>query len=290
MHKFILHNGQIHEASSKLLSPGQVGVLSGWGVFSTIRIFDGVLFAFERHWARMKKDAEIMRVPFPADPRQVENLLLELVDANHASNAALRIAVVRNHGGIWEGPGIKRDFDVVALTTNVRDWGQGVKLGIAAQARHAQSRFAGVKILSWAENLVLYEDAHSQGYDEVVLLNERGEVSECTSANIFCANGNRVLTPTLVSGCLPGVTREVLLTEVRVAGISIEERVLTPTDLEAADEVFITSTTRQLLPVLSIEGLAIRTNGHARERLQTAFSEYVDRYVAAHRGAGTKTR
>ncbi len=92
-------------------------------------------------------------------------------------------------------------------------------------------------------------------------MNERGEVSECTSANIFAATGGQVSTPPLNSGCLPGVTRELLLDVVRVPGISVVERTLTPADLERADQVFITSTTRDLLPVVDIEGLSVRTGG-----------------------------
>ena len=103
-------------------------------------------------------------------------------------------------------------------------------------------------------NLTWLESAQRRGFDEVILLNERGEVAECTSANIFIANGSQVWTPPLSSGCLPGITRELLLGEVGVPGIQIGEKALLPEDLESADEVFITSTTRNLLPVLQIEG------------------------------------
>src|SRR5712671_3477733 len=106
MHRFILHNGALHEASEKLLSPGQVGLLSGWGVFTTIKVIDGVLFAFERHWARMSRDAALMRVPLPADAGRVESDLLRLVEKNAAFLSTLRLNVVRNHGGMFEGPGI----------------------------------------------------------------------------------------------------------------------------------------------------------------------------------------
>ena len=98
-------------------------------------------------------------------------------------------------------------------------------------------------------NLTWLESAQARGFDEVILLNERGEVAECTSANLFIANGSQVSTPPLSSGCLPGITREVLLAEIRAPGIRVEEKALKPGDLEAADEVFITSTTRDLLPV-----------------------------------------
>jgi branched-subunit amino acid aminotransferase/4-amino-4-deoxychorismate lyase len=84
---------------------------------------------------------------------------------------------------------------------------------------------------------------------------------------------------------LPGVTRAVLLEELRVPGLSVEERVLLPSDLESADEVFLASTTRELLPVASIEGLKIRSAQTARDRLQKAFTAYIESYVTARRGS-----
>jgi len=266
MHRFLLHNDEIRDAGDRIVSPGQVGLLNGWGVFSTVRTYDGVLFAWERHWARMQRDAERLRVPFPKDSQWLEERLHRLVEANQAWNATLRVVVIRNRGGMWEGPAATRDFDVVAFTADVNQWGASVKLGVVPHARHAASEFAGVKYLSWSENLTLYERAHEQGFDEVILLNERGEISECTSANIFVAAGDRVWTPPLASGCLPGVTRALL-----------------PKDLECTDEVFIASTTRELLPVISIEGLNVRTCQKMRDRLQHAFTAYVEKYVAARR-------
>jgi branched-chain amino acid aminotransferase len=282
MHPFVLHNDLIREAAEPLLSPGQVGLLAGWGVFSTIRVSSGVLFAFERHWERMQRDAAALCVPFPSDPEYLRSRLLELVRANAALDASLRVIIVRNRGGVWEGPN-ERDFDLIGFTADLKDWGAGVRLGLQAGGRHAASPFAGAKSLSWAHNLVFLDRAHEKGFDEVVLLNERGEVSECTSANIFVTTGNEVWTPPLHSGCLPGVTRELLLEEVRVEDISVREKTLRPTDLEQADEVFITSTTRNLLPVLSVEGLSIRRAGAACRLLENAFSRLLERYVAGHR-------
>src|SRR6266852_302591 len=283
MHRFILHNDEIHEASERLLSPGQVGLLSGWGVFTTIKVIDGVLFAFERHWARMSRDAALMRVPLPPDPARLEENLLRLVERNAAPNATMRVNVVRNRGGVYEGPDITRASDVVAFTTGLTDWGSSVKLDYVPQARHAESAFAGTKILAWGMNLTMLEDARLRGFDEVVLLNERGEVAECTSANIFAAKGGEVWTPPLSSGCLPGITRELLLAEAHPPGVRVSEKALTPADLESADEVFISSTTRDLLPVSMIGPRHISNAGHAREALQGAFSIYVDAYVAEHK-------
>jgi branched-chain amino acid aminotransferase len=285
MHRYLLHNDEIRDTSAQDLSAGQVGLLNGWGVFSTIRVYDGVMFAWERHWDRMHIDAGRLRVPFPPDQDWLAQRLHRLMEANQAWNATLRVAVIRNRGGMFEGPGPMREYDVVAFTADVHRWGSSVKLGLIPNARHAASEFAGTKNLSWSDNLAWYERAHEQGLDEVVLLNERGEVAECTSANIFAAQGGQVWTPPIDSGCLPGVTRALLLEKIRVPGLRVAEKTLLPADLEAADEIFITSTTRELLPVVSVQGLSIQTRSSAREPLQRAFGAYVESYVAARKRA-----
>jgi branched-chain amino acid aminotransferase len=285
MHRFLLYNGEIRDTAERFLSPGQTGLVNGWGVFSTLRVYDGVPFCWERHWPRMRRDAARLRVPMPPDGEAVAADLRRLIEANQAWNGVLRVMVVRNRGGMFEGPAVTNDFDLIAFSTDVPPWGDAMKLGVVPNGRHAASEFAGAKILSWSENLARYERARAQGLDEVLLLNERGEVAECTSANIFLAHAGRVLTPPLNSGVLPGVTRAVLLEEIRVSGLTVEERVLFPPDLESADEVFLASTTRELLPVGSIEGLRIRPARAVRDRLQHAFTAYIESYVAPRRGS-----
>jgi branched-chain amino acid aminotransferase len=281
MHRFLLHNDEIRDTAEHVVSPGQVGLMNGWGIFSTIRVQDGVLFAWERHWARMQRDAARMRVPFPESEKWLEDRLHRLIEKNRAANATLRVVIVRNRGGMWEGPvAAERAFDTIAFTAALNDWGEPVKLGVVPHARHAASEFAGTKYNSWSENLTRYERAHEQDLDEVVLLNERGEVAECTSANIFIVQGDRAWTPPLSDGCLPGVTRALLLEEIRVPGITVAEKTILTADLEAADEIFITSTTRDLMPVTSVKGLNIKGGRQVCDRLQQAFVEYTAKYVA----------
>jgi branched-chain amino acid aminotransferase len=276
----ILFNHEIRQAADLTLTPGQVGVMNGWGVFSTIKVVDGVLFAFARHWARMRRDAELMRVPFPWRPEELEQALLQLVEANQDYNSTLRVVAVRNTGTMWQGPGVVRDVDLIAFTAARSQWGESVRLGIVPNARYAANVFAGAKIMAWAMNLVWYEEAHTRGMDEVVLLNEHGRASECTSANLFAVFGGEVWTPPLSEGCLPGITRELLVEEIRVPGIRVLERPLELSHLEAADGLFITSSTRDLLPVTEIEGLSVRQESRVRPMLLQAFLDYERRYVS----------
>jgi branched-chain amino acid aminotransferase len=285
LHRFILHNGKMKEASDASLFPGQLGLLSGWGIFTTMRVVDAALFAWERHWARMTRDAELLNVPMPADTAQLEHDLRLLVERNETPNCTMRLVVVRNSGGLWEGPSGGRASDTIALTANSKQWGDSVRLGVQPNARYAASDFTRAKALSWAHNLRWAERAQQQGFDEVLLLNEFGRVAECTSANVFAVFGQEIATPPLSEGCLPGITREVLLEEIRLPGIQFAERALTVEDLHHADEVFVTSTTRGLLPVREIAGRNLACQGYICERVLREFNDYLTRDIAQRKHA-----
>ncbi|HTU44563.1 MAG TPA: aminotransferase class IV [Bryobacteraceae bacterium] len=283
MHRFLLHNGQIRDTTEPLLAPGQVGFMNGWGIFTTLRVADGVVFAFERHYQRLRRDAALVRVPFPFSAPDLQKTLLSLVDANRAFNATLRVAIVRNRGGLFEAPQLVRDADLVAFTADLATWNESVKLSYVPHGRYAAWPYAGTKLTSWAHNLTWYEQAHEDGFDEVILLNEHDQISECTSANIFIIKGDHVWTPPVQSsGCLPGVTRAILLEEIQIPGLTIAERELTASDLEESDQVFITSTTRDLIPVLEIDRQRLHQNRAALKLLQDAFSKYRSQYIAKH--------
>jgi branched-chain amino acid aminotransferase len=160
------------------------------------------------------------------------------------------------------------------------------RLGLREFGRYASSPLAGVKVLSWLDNVWNYYEAQQAGFDEVVLLNERGEVAECTAANIFCVRAGRVSTPPLNSGCLSGITRSVLLEIGATVGVEVKEAVLRPEDLYAADEVFISSTNRSMLGVSEINGHKIASApGPITLKMENAFGEYVRRYIAERSAA-----
>lgn len=288
IHGRILHNRAIRDASAPEFRAGQLGLLAGWGVFSTLRVADGALFAWERHWARMLRDARLLNIAMPAAADVVESDLLRLIEANGRPNCTLRLVVVRNGGGMWEDPGIASASDLVAMTADSKAWGESARLTIQPNARFAANEFAGAKMLSWAQNLTWAERAHRQGFDETILLNERGTVAECTSANIFAVTGGEVRTPPVSDGCLAGITREVLLNEVRIEGVSIAEGSLSVEDLYRADEVFITSTTRDLMPVSEIAGRKLNRASAVREQMAGKFHEFVASDIARRKPAAVR--
>jgi branched-chain amino acid aminotransferase len=132
-------------------------------------------------------------------------------------------------------------------------------------------------------------EAQQAGFDEVVLLNERGEVAECTAANIFCVRSGRVATPPLSAGCLEGITRGVLLEIGATAGVPVEERTLRPEDLYASDEVFISSTNRSMLGVSEINGHKIAgAPGLVTRKLERVFAGYMREYIDGRAAASGK--
>jgi branched-chain amino acid aminotransferase len=211
IHKYVHHNDALKTIEDVRLSPGQAGLLSGWGLFTTLRVWDGELFAFERHWARLERDAKRTRVPFPFDAEKVRAQLHEVLRVNDVREGTARIYVVYNKTGFWQSDEQMPQVDLILYSAGLPSYREPVRLGLREHGRHAASPLAGVKVTSWLNNVWNLAEAQSAGWDEVVLLNERGEVAECTAANIFCVRGGKVVTPPLSSGCLEGVTRDTLL-------------------------------------------------------------------------------
>jgi branched-chain amino acid aminotransferase len=286
IHHFVFHNDRVLPVEAVRLSPGQAGLLNGWGLFTTIRIHDGIPFAFERHWSRLERDAERTRCPFPFVAETVRDQLAMLLQANTVREGAARIYAIYNQVGFWRSAENFPRVDLLLCSADLPSYREPSRLGLREFGRYAASPLAGVKVLSWLDNVWNYYEAQQAGFDEVVLLNERGEVAECTAANIFCVRGGRVATPPLNSGCLSGITRSVLLEIGASVGVEVKEAVLRPDDLYAADEVFISSTNRSMLGVSEINGRQIASApGPVTLKMENAFGEYVKRYIAGKSAA-----
>jgi branched-chain amino acid aminotransferase len=281
IHRHIFHNDRVIPVDQARLSPGQAGLLNGWGLFTTMRIFQGEAFAYERHWRRLKKDAGRISLPFPFDPAQVRQRLGELLKVNQVVEGTARIYMIYNRVGFWQDGEPMPEVDLIMYTAGLPAHPEQACLNIAKNGRHAASPLAGVKVTSWLNNVWHLAEAQAQGWSEVVLLNERGEVAECTTANIFCVKDGKVSTPPLSSGCLEGVTRGVLFEIAPRVGVTLVEQTLMPEDLYSADEVFITSTNRSLLGVSEIAGHKLSmVAGPIVQKLERAFEAEMREYVA----------
>lgn len=286
IHRHIFHNDKLLPIEDSRLSPGQAGVICGWGLFTTIRIVKGEAFSYERHWRRLEKDAAIIRLPMPYSGPKVRVHLQEVIRANKVTEGCARIYLIFNQVGMWRSEEQMPQVDLVIYTAPLPEYREPVRLGIRQHGRHASSPLAGVKSISWLPNVWAVAEAQKEGFDEVILLNERGEVAECTAANIFVVKGEKVFTPPLTSGCLEGVTRGILMEIAPEAGVALVEQTLKPEDFATADEVFISSTNRNIISVGEIAGQKIPSApGPVTKRLDELFDLYVIEYISRRQAA-----
>lgn len=289
IHRHVFHNEQLLPIEKMRISPGQAGVICGWGLFTTLRIVDGEAFAFERHWRRLEKDASTIRMPILYTGPRVRVNLQEVIRANGVTEGCARIYLVYNQVGFWRSDEAMPQVDLVIYTAPLPEYREPVRLTLREHGRHAAAPLAGVKTISWLPNVWSVAEAQKEGFDEVILLNERGEVAECTAANVYLVKDDKILTPPLSSGCLEGVTRGILFEIAGEAGVGVKEQVLRPEDLYGADEVFISSTNRNVIGVGEIAGHGLTgAPGPVTKRVDEAFGAYVKEYVSRRRAAASR--
>ena len=289
IHRHIFHNEGLLPIEKSRLSMGQAGLICGWGIFTTIRIARGEAFAYERHWRRLDKHAAIINLPMPYAAAKVRMHLHEVIRDNKITEGCARIYLIYNNVGFWQSDEPRPQVDLLICSASLPEYADSARLGLRAHGRHAAAPLSGVKSISWLNNVWAVAEASKEGFDEVVLLNERSEVSECTSANIFVVKNGKVLTPPLSSGCLEGVTRGILMEIAPESGVSVAAQSLHPEDLYSADEVFISSTNRNVIGVGEIAGRKIAAApGPVTQRLNELFDAYIDDYVTRRVSISTR--
>jgi branched-chain amino acid aminotransferase len=250
---FIVRNNSIISSQEARIFPSFAGLLAGWGVFTTLRLYRGTPFEFGRHWARLTRDAARVRLNLTFQESYAWEKVCELARANGRAEGMARLYLVKSDAAREAPPGTPNfPTELLAFTRPLPNWPPSYRLRLQPHAVYSQSPFAGTKMMAWAPYLVWQEAAREESLDALLLLNEKGHLVECTSANVFLVCHSRLLTPSLASGCLSGVTREVLLEIAAQLKIPACECDLTPDDLSRAEEVFISSTTREVGPVESI--------------------------------------
>jgi branched-chain amino acid aminotransferase len=284
MDRLILHNERIIPLEEIRLSPAQAGLLTGLGVFTTLRLYRGQPFRFDLHWHRMARDAHRLEVPLCFEAPAVRQAIVRLAAVNNREEGAVRLSFIKNSGGLWTPPPDCPPTDLLAFSYELKTWPTVHRLRLQPAAIFAAGIYTGTKMLSWAPNTAFLDKARADGFDDALLLNEKGQLAECTSANVFLVRNGQVSTPPLSSGCLAGVTRTILFEIGPTAGIRIMERDLTPEDLASGQEFFISSTTREVAAVAHISpGWDYIAPGPVTRALEEAFTRYVGNESASER-------
>ena len=241
-------NGALVDESDAQVSVFDHGLTVGDGVFETAKVRDGVPFALGRHLARLVHSAAGLALPAP-DVDHVRRAVEETLQANaehHATPMRLRITLTGGTGPLGSERGTQGTTLVVALAPT-KPWPPSAKVVLVPWTRNEKSATAGIKTTSYAENVVALAHAKANGGSEAIFANTAGNLCEATGSNVFLVRDGEVVTPPLSSGCLAGVTRALLL-----EWTDVVERDVEVGELLDADEVFLTSSTRDVQAVYAI--------------------------------------
>jgi branched-chain amino acid aminotransferase len=267
-------NGQWLAPQDFPASPTDRGSILGLGLFETVLCIDGRAVFAGRHLARLRKSCERLGwSPALPDLRETAEELLVHNDLA-TGRARIRLAVTAGSGPIDE---LAQGGDYVVWMTAAwigQDVSAPVTANLAPWKRNEHSPLAGLKCASYAENLMALDHARQLGFQQTLFLNTSGHLCEAATANLFLVKNGTLLTPPLSSGCLPGVTRKVVIELAGSLGIPCEERDLTEEAFQAADAAFITSSIQGVVGICRFEG-RIMGLCPVTERLSRALNEVI---------------
>ena len=251
-----IDGGLVNQANA-LVSAFDHGLTVGDGVFETIKVVDGVPFALGRHLDRLTRSAMGLGLPEP-DHEEVAKACVNVVAQAPVGLHRLRITYTGGIAPLGSGRGDSTPTLVVAIAP-MEPWPESTAVAVVPWPRNERGALAGLKTTSYAENVVALAYAKRFGAGEALFADTRGRLSEGTGSNVFLVLGGQIVTPALTTGCLAGVTRALVLewTDATEAELPFDV-------LEHADEVFLTSTTRDVQAVSALTGeRAVRTLGSA---------------------------
>jgi branched-chain amino acid aminotransferase len=263
-------DGALVDEEAACVSASDHGFLVGDGVFDTLRVYRGRPFALGEHLARLRESAAAMRIPMPASI-DLEEATRDVLEANDLTEARMRITLTSGAGppGLARGDG---PATVLIVAFAITAWSSTSTAAVSRLRRDQSSPLAGVKTISLAGSVIALAEAREAGADEALLLNARGELCEATTANVFLVREGIATTPPLDSGCLAGITRQ------HVLALGATEQTLVAEDLVHAEEAFLTSSTREVQPLVAIDGRPVSAGepGPITRRLAEAYSAMVD--------------
>jgi branched-chain amino acid aminotransferase len=259
-------NGTIRPAAEAVVPVYDHGFLYGEGVYETIRTYNRVPFLYDRHLARLRASSERIRLDVPFTDGELADAIDRTVDAaGEMREAYIRILLTRGVGELNYDPRSTPTPTTVIIVKPLEEpparvFEQGINIcQVEIRRNHPATVNPLIKANNLLNNALAMQEANRRGGEEGLMCNYRGELSECSQANFFMVRGGVVLTPPSEAGLLEGITRAYLFDVGKDVGIDVREHVLYPADLATADEAFITSTTRELSPVTSIDGTPVGT-------------------------------
>lgn len=292
---YVYLNNKLVPQAEALVSVFDHGFLYGDGVYETMRAYDGVIFMLDDHLMRLYRSASMIGLTVPLDMNGIKNAVYDTMSANSLKNAYVRLTVSRGYGPIGLDPDLCEAQTFVVIAEEMKDYPkayyeQGMSAIISATKRNLREAInPQIKSLNFLNNILAKIEAKKAGAYEAIMMNATGHVTEGTISNVFFCRDDVLCTPSVECGILDGITRNIVLDVAVREGLMVREGEFTRDDLSAAEEVFITNTTMEVMPVSQLDAVRYRV-GEVTRRLHKAYRGEVRAYVTNVKGSGASLR
>jgi len=284
-------DGRVRPLSEACIPVLDHGLLYGDGVFEGIRFYGGVPFLLAKHLQRLRRSARAIALDYPWTDDRLEEITAQVVSEFEGENGYLRLIVTRGDGplGIDPRPCTHPRLIVIASHLEMVNHAKrvtGVRLITASTRRlRPDGLDPRIKSLNYLNHILARIEANAAGADEAVLLNAQGRVAEGTADNLFIVQEDVLLTPPVIDGALPGITRSLVIHLADGLGIETSERSLAPYDLHTAEECFLSGTGAELIPVREIDGRPLPAcPGPVYRQCNEAFQQTIRTQCGGDRG------
>jgi len=256
-------DGKFYSEANAKISVFDHGLLYGDGIFEGIRFYNGRVFRLEEHLLRLWDSARSICLEIPMTMPDMTEALLETIRQNHLRDGYIRLLVTRGIGNLGLNPTQCKSPSVIIIAATIALYHEdfyrkGLTIVTCATRRSNPAALnPAVKSLNYLNNVMARIEANLAGADEALMLNDVGNVAECTADNVFIVKHGQIFTPPVAAGALRGITRSVVFEIAAELGVKVRETDVTRHDVFVADECFLTGTAAEIVPVVKADGRSI---------------------------------
>jgi branched-chain amino acid aminotransferase len=274
-------DGKFYSEANAKISVFDHGLLYGDGIFEGIRFYNGRVFRLEEHLERLWDSARSICLEIPMTHEEMTEAVLETIRQNHLHDGYIRLLVTRGIGNLGLNPEQCKSPSVIIIAATIALYHEdfyrkGLSIMTCATRRsNPASLNPAVKSLNYLNNVMARIEANLAGADEALMLNDAGNVAECTADNVFIIKRDQIFTPPITAGALRGITRSIVFEIAAEFGLSVVEADFTRHDVFVADECFLTGTAAEIVPVVKADGRLIGNGkpGPITKRIIARFRE-----------------
>lgn len=253
MGEIVFLNGRFLDSRKAKISVLTTGILFGWGLFESMRSYNGTIVYLEEHLKRIRDSAKLIAINLSFSFAKLKRIIKEMVDKNSLKDAYVRLTLSESERGT--------DILVIAKRYqpySIKKYRKGFCTAVSSLRQLEDSLLARIKSTSRLLYQLSLKEAKDRGFDEAIILNSRGYIAETSRSNIFLVKGRQLFTPSLSCGCLAGITRKVIFDLAKKNNLKIYEGKFTLKDLYEADEAFLTNSLMGVMPLISVGGHLIK--------------------------------